>query len=97
MASRPTGDEVKKGHVCPPSTATHPEDRWETAFVYSFICKFTKLKEEVDGLESVTECVFDHFIESTVDDRVMTPQLGGSIAVQRTSTDPRTNSSSVHT
>jgi hypothetical protein len=50
-----TGDEIKKGHVCPPSTATHPEDRWETAFVYSFICKFTKLRQEVDGLESITE------------------------------------------
>ncbi|KAF8526450.1 hypothetical protein JB92DRAFT_3108245 [Gautieria morchelliformis] len=50
-----TGDEIKKGHVCPPSTATHPEDRWETAFVYSFICKFTKLRQEVDGLEIITD------------------------------------------
>jgi hypothetical protein len=55
IATIAKGDEIKKGHVCPPSTATHPEDRWETAFVYSFICKFTKLKQEVDGLETATE------------------------------------------
>ncbi|EIN13976.1 hypothetical protein PUNSTDRAFT_56275 [Punctularia strigosozonata HHB-11173 SS5] len=42
----------KKGHVCPPSNATHPSGRWETLFVYAFICKFTPLKAKVEGLES---------------------------------------------
>ncbi|EMD41910.1 hypothetical protein CERSUDRAFT_110467 [Gelatoporia subvermispora B] len=42
----------KKGHVCPPSNATHPKDRWESLFVYSFICKFTSLRGKVDGLDS---------------------------------------------
>ena len=42
----------KKGHVCPPSNATHPRDRWEAAFVYSFICKFTQLRAKVEGLDS---------------------------------------------
>lgn len=55
MASFTKVEELKKGHVCPPSTAIHPEDRWETAFVYSFICKFTKLRQEVDGLETPME------------------------------------------
>ncbi|KAH9937290.1 uncharacterized protein B0H18DRAFT_969961 [Fomitopsis serialis] len=39
----------KKGHVCPPSNATHPRDRWEAAFVYSFICKFTQLRAKTGG------------------------------------------------
>ena len=47
----------KKSHVCPPSTAIHPADRWETLFVYSFICKFTNLRHKVEGLESPMECV----------------------------------------
>ncbi|KAJ7110032.1 hypothetical protein C8R44DRAFT_270447 [Mycena epipterygia] len=42
----------KKGHVCPPSTATHPSGRWESLFVYSFICKFTNLRAKVEGLET---------------------------------------------
>ncbi|KAJ7446470.1 hypothetical protein B0H11DRAFT_2084887 [Mycena galericulata] len=42
----------KKGHVCPPSTATHPSGRWESLFVYSFICKFTNLRTKVEGLET---------------------------------------------
>ncbi|KIM47759.1 hypothetical protein M413DRAFT_439429 [Hebeloma cylindrosporum] len=42
----------KKPHVCPPSKAIHPADRWETLFVYSFICKFTNLRHKVEGLES---------------------------------------------
>ncbi|KAJ7619207.1 hypothetical protein DFH06DRAFT_78641 [Mycena polygramma] len=42
----------KKGHVCPPSNATHPSDRWESLFVYSFICKFTNLRTKVEGLET---------------------------------------------
>ena len=47
----------KKGHVCPPSDATHPRDRWETLFVYAFICKFTQMKTKVEGLDSPMECV----------------------------------------
>ncbi|KXN88772.1 hypothetical protein AN958_06640 [Leucoagaricus sp. SymC.cos] len=42
----------RKGHVCPPSDATHPSDRWESLFVYSFILKFTNLKEKILGFES---------------------------------------------
>ncbi|THH13589.1 hypothetical protein EW146_g6651 [Bondarzewia mesenterica] len=45
----------KKGHVCPPSDAKHPRDRWESLFVYSFICKFTQLRSKVEGLESPTD------------------------------------------
>ncbi|KAF9486290.1 hypothetical protein BDN70DRAFT_869765 [Pholiota conissans] len=42
----------KKPHICPPSNAIHPADRWESLFVYSFICKFTNLRHKVEGLES---------------------------------------------
>ncbi|KAG1783504.1 hypothetical protein EV702DRAFT_1190527 [Suillus placidus] len=42
----------KKGHICPPSNAKHPSDRWESLFVYSFICKFTILRSKVEGLET---------------------------------------------
>ncbi|KAH7886123.1 hypothetical protein F5I97DRAFT_1205912 [Phlebopus sp. FC_14] len=42
----------KKGHVCPPSDAKHPSDRWESLFVYSFMCKFTNLRAKVEGLET---------------------------------------------
>ncbi|KAF7339316.1 hypothetical protein MSAN_02145200 [Mycena sanguinolenta] len=42
----------KKGHVCPPSDATHPSGRWESLFVYSFINKFTNLKTKIEGLET---------------------------------------------
>ncbi|TFK36959.1 hypothetical protein BDQ12DRAFT_686158 [Crucibulum laeve] len=41
-----------KGHVCPPSNAIHPADRWESLFVYSFVCKFTNLRGKVEGLET---------------------------------------------
>ncbi|KAG7452329.1 uncharacterized protein BT62DRAFT_1071479 [Guyanagaster necrorhizus] len=41
-----------KDHICPPSNAIHPSDRWESLFVYSFICKFTNLQGKVDGLET---------------------------------------------
>ncbi|KAH7930423.1 hypothetical protein BV22DRAFT_1191253 [Leucogyrophana mollusca] len=47
-----TAGAEKKGHVCPPSNATHPADRWESLFVYSFICKFTHLRAKVEGLET---------------------------------------------
>ncbi|KAJ7161397.1 hypothetical protein C8R43DRAFT_992731 [Mycena crocata] len=50
----PTGKTATKakGHTCPPSTATHPSGRWESLFVYSFICKFTNLRAKVEGLET---------------------------------------------
>ncbi|THH11607.1 hypothetical protein EW145_g527 [Phellinidium pouzarii] len=45
-----------KPHVCPPSDAKHPSDRWETAFVYAFIVKFTNLRSKVvEGFESQTD------------------------------------------
>jgi hypothetical protein len=47
----------KTGHICPPSTATHPSDRWETMFVYSFILRFTQLHGKVEGLETPMEYV----------------------------------------
>lgn len=47
----------KKGHVCPPSNATHPRDRWETAFVYAFITRFTTMKPKIEGFINVTELV----------------------------------------
>lgn len=47
----------KKGHICPPSNAAHPRDRWESLFVYSFICKFTNMRGKVDGLNTPMECV----------------------------------------
>lgn len=45
----------KKGHICPPSDAGHPADRWESLYVYSFICKFTILRSKVEGLETPME------------------------------------------
>ena len=45
----------KKGHICPPSNATHPRDRWESLFVYGFICRFTQLRAKVEGFNSPME------------------------------------------
>ncbi|TRM66101.1 hypothetical protein BD626DRAFT_486735 [Schizophyllum amplum] len=42
----------KRGHICPPSDAKHPSDRWESLFVYAFICRFTNLRGKVEGLET---------------------------------------------
>lgn len=53
--------QEKKGHICPPSDATHPRDRWESLFVYGFICKFTQLKGKVEGLETPMEYVLNIF------------------------------------
>lgn len=55
----------KKGHVCPPSDATHPRDRWETAFVYAFITKFTNTKVKTEGFEAPEEWVYLVFIQAT--------------------------------
>ncbi|KDQ20327.1 hypothetical protein BOTBODRAFT_27751 [Botryobasidium botryosum FD-172 SS1] len=35
-----------------PPVASHPSERWESAFVYAFVCKFAGLKGKVDGLDS---------------------------------------------
>ncbi|KAF8807826.1 hypothetical protein BYT27DRAFT_7189920 [Phlegmacium glaucopus] len=42
----------KRPHICPPSDAVHPSDRWESLFIYSFICKFTNLRQKIEGLET---------------------------------------------
>lgn len=47
----------KKGHICPPSNAKHPSDRWESLFVYGFICRFTQLRAKVEGFHSPMEYV----------------------------------------
>lgn len=58
MKTSPVNDTASlKGHVCPPSDAKHPSDRWESLFVYGFICRFTQLRGKVDGLDSPMECV----------------------------------------
>ena len=56
----------KKGHICPPSNATHPCNRWEGLFVYAFICKFTNLRGKIDGLNSAMECVRSGFVSFAV-------------------------------
>lgn len=46
--------------MCPPSSATHPRDRWETAFVYAFVKKFIangKDKTQIQGFECPMEYV----------------------------------------
>lgn len=52
-----TFEQGKGSHICPPSKAKHPSDRWESLFVYSFICKFTNLRHKIEGLETPMECV----------------------------------------
>ena len=47
----------RKGHICPPSHAKHPSDRWESLFIYGFICRFTQLRTKVEGFNSPMECV----------------------------------------
>lgn len=46
------------GHICPPSSATHPRDRWDMFYVYMFITRFTGLKDDIPGFLTVEECVF---------------------------------------
>ncbi|EJD03578.1 uncharacterized protein FOMMEDRAFT_105676 [Fomitiporia mediterranea MF3/22] len=41
----------RKPHVCPSSKAKHPSQRWETAFVYTFILKFTNLRTKIESFE----------------------------------------------
>ncbi|KAI8968152.1 hypothetical protein BD414DRAFT_504263 [Trametes punicea] len=52
MKPSATDSTEKKGHICPPSNAKHPSDRWESLFVYGFICRFTQLRGKVEGLNS---------------------------------------------
>lgn len=68
IMSPATGDFTteKKGHICPPSNAAHPRNRWECLFAYAFICKFTNLRGKVDGLNSAVECVCSGFVSLTV-------------------------------
>jgi hypothetical protein len=37
------------------AVATHPSERWETAFVYAFVSKFTTLRKKVEGFETPME------------------------------------------
>ena len=41
-----------------PVDSSHPSQRWESAFVYAFICKFTDLRTNVEGFETPMEYVF---------------------------------------
>ncbi|KAI0936805.1 hypothetical protein AcV5_004853 [Taiwanofungus camphoratus] len=69
--SDPAND--KKGHICPPSNATHPSDRWESLFVYSFICKFTQLRGKVEGLDTPMD--FEEALLSPEPNPIMTQVL----------------------
>lgn len=55
VPNKEQGKTDKKGHICPPSDAKHPSDRWETAFVYAFIVKFTNLRNKIEGFECPAE------------------------------------------
>ncbi|KAL4070622.1 hypothetical protein J3A83DRAFT_4358752 [Scleroderma citrinum] len=63
----------KKGHICPPSNATHPSNRWESLFVYSFVCKFTNLRGKVEGLDSPLD--FENALLSPSPDPVLSKIL----------------------
>ncbi|KAJ6621174.1 hypothetical protein B0H10DRAFT_2163282 [Mycena sp. CBHHK59/15] len=63
----------KKGHVCPPSNATHPSGRWESLFVYSFICKFTNLRAKIEGLETPMD--FEEALLSQEPNTILTQML----------------------
>lgn len=79
----PVDASDKKGHVCPPSDAKHPSDRWETAFVYAFILKFTNLQSKLEGFETPMEYVLGDFCNvlpcsamnalSSLEDALMSP------------------------
>lgn len=76
----------KKGHICPPSKANHPRNRWECLFVYAFICKFTNLRGKTDGLNSPMECVCPPFVSFAA----LTPLLASFPSFEEAllSTDP---------
>lgn len=63
----------KKGHACPTSNATHPSDRWESLFVYSFICKFTNLRGKTEGLDTPMD--FENALMSREPNPILTQLL----------------------
>ncbi|KAF8633016.1 hypothetical protein AX15_001611 [Amanita polypyramis BW_CC] len=63
----------KRGHICPPSNATHPADRWESLFVYSFICKFTNLRSKTEGLDTPMD--FENALMSREPNHILTQLL----------------------
>ncbi|KAK2461559.1 hypothetical protein APHAL10511_006022 [Amanita phalloides] len=63
----------KKGHICPPSNATHPADRWESLFVYSFICNFTNLRGKTEGLDTPMD--FENALMSREPNPILTQLL----------------------
>ncbi|KAF7307092.1 hypothetical protein MIND_00502500 [Mycena indigotica] len=69
------------GHVCPPtsttSPSTHPSGRWESLFVYSFICRFTNLREKIEGLETPMD--FEEALLSQEPNPILTQVLAGFI------------------
>ncbi|KAH9178763.1 hypothetical protein EDB89DRAFT_1928386 [Lactarius sanguifluus] len=74
----------KRGHLCPPSAATHPKDRWESLFVYSFIVKFTQMRGKVEGLNSPMD--FEDALLSNEPHTVMTQILTRFVLNLRPST-----------
>ena len=76
----------KKGHICPPSKASHPCNRWECLFVYAFICKFTNLRGRTDGLNSPMEYACPRFAPFTALTHL--PVLFPSFEEALLSTDP---------
>ncbi|KAI0361428.1 hypothetical protein OH77DRAFT_1417684 [Trametes cingulata] len=68
-----TESTEKKGHICPPSNAKHPSDRWESLFVYGFICRFTQLRGKVEGLNSPMD--FEEALLSPEPNLIMTQIL----------------------
>jgi len=54
-ASNRAGPHSTVSEVPAPAADPHPSQRWETAFVYAFICKFTNLRKNVEGFESPME------------------------------------------
>ncbi|OSD03250.1 hypothetical protein PYCCODRAFT_1434665 [Trametes coccinea BRFM310] len=63
----------KKGHICPPSNAKHPSDRWESLFVYGFICRFTQLRGKVEGFNTPMD--FEEALLSPEPNPIMTQIL----------------------
>jgi hypothetical protein len=44
-----------QGHIVPPSTATHPKDRWDMFYVYMFIKNFTNLIPDIPSFLTIAE------------------------------------------
>jgi hypothetical protein len=54
-ASNKAGPRSTASEMPVPASEAHPSQRWEAAFVYAFICKFTHLRKNVEGFESPME------------------------------------------